>query len=309
VLDYALITHFHEDHMGEVNAETPIASSGAYRLSGITEVGDKIHIGTMLDRGWPDYSYPAKLRGAFVTNYQAFVRWQLANKGMNVEAFRPGRNDQVVLRRDAKKYPDFEFRNVGANGVIWTGEGTATQRCFPPLEKVPQADWPDENMCSLSFRIRYGKFDYFNGGDIRGIPYEGFPAWHDVETPVARAVGPVDAAILDHHGYLDTQNEFFVATLRPRVWTISVWDAAHPTGRVWNRLQSQRVYQGPRDVFATDVQDAALTVIGGLNHLASKHGHIVIRVAAGGGEYRVLIVDDSSERHRVTKIVGPYSSR
>ena len=307
-LDYALITHFHEDHVGEVTADTPVSGSGAYRLSGLTEVGDKIQIGKLLDRGWPDYAYPAPQKAAFMTNYQAFVKWQVANKGMQTERFKSGRNDQVVLLRDATAYPAFECRNVGANGEIWTGTGTATRPCFPPLDQVPRADWPDENMCSLAFRIRYGKFDYFNGGDLRGIPYEGCPQWHDLETPVAKAIGPVDAAILDHHGYVDTMNAFFVATLRPRVWVISVWDSAHPTTRVWNRLQSRRLYPGPRDVFATDAHDAALNVNGGLSRLASRHGHIVIRVAPGGDEFRVLIVDDSNESHRVTKLFGPYPS-
>jgi len=164
-------------------------------------------------------------------------------------------------------------------------------------------------MCSTSFRISYGKFDYFNGGDIPGIPSDGYPQWHDVETPIAKAVGPVETAILDHHGYIDTQNAFFVSTLRPRVWVISVWDSAHPTTRVWNRLQSQRLYPGPRDVVATDVHDAALIVSGGLSRLASKHGHIVIRVTTGGDEYRVLIVDDTNESHHITKILGPYKSK
>jgi len=308
-LDYALVTHFHEDHMGEITESSLMSSSGAYRLSGLTEVGDRLHITKMMDRGWPDYSYPAPLTANVVKNYRAFVKWQVENKGMTVEAFKPGRNDQVVLRHDAKKYPRFEFRNIGANGEIWTGTGAATHACFPPLDTVPKADWPDENLCGTSFRIRYGSFDYFNGADIRGIPYEGYPAWHDLETPVAKVVGRVDAAILDHHGYVDTQNEFFVATLRPRVWVLSVWDAAHPTGRVWNRLQSQRVYPGPRDVLATDVHEAALTVIAGLNKLASAHGHIVIRVTSGGDEYRVLIVDDSNESHRVAKVFGPFESK
>ncbi len=156
--------------------------------------------------------------------------------------------------------------------------------------------------------LGYGSFDYYNGADIPGVPGDGRPEWHDVETPVAQVVGPVEAAILDHHGYLDSQNAFLVSALRPRVWVISVWDSAHPTGSVWNRLQSQRLYPGPRDVFATDAHDAALTVIGGLNQLSSQHGHIVIRVEPGGDRYRVLVVDDSSESHRITKVSGPFAS-
>ncbi|MGE5570569.1 MAG: ComEC/Rec2 family competence protein [Rhodospirillales bacterium] len=307
-LDYVLLTHFHADHMGAVGEETPMSASGAYRLTGLTRVGESLRIGTLLDRGWPDYNYPAPLEDAGTKNYRAFVKWQMERNGTRVERFTPGRKDQIVLRRDAKAYPEFEVRNIGANGEIWTGVGTATRRYFPPLDSVPRADWPSENMCSTSFRLSYGRFDFFNGGDIPGIPSEGFPQWHDVETPVAKAVGPVEAAILNHHGYIDSQNEFFVATLRPRVWMLSVWDTGHPTTRVWQRLMSQRVYSGPREVFATDLHDATRLVVTGIEKIASARGHIVIRVSPGGGEYRVVIVDDSSESHRVTKVFGPYKS-
>ena len=50
-------------------------------------------------------------------------------------------------------------------------------------------------------------------------------------------------------------------------------------------------------------------MITGIEKLASDRGHIVLRVSPGGGEYRVVIVDDSSESHRVTKVFGPYPSR
>jgi glyoxylase-like metal-dependent hydrolase (beta-lactamase superfamily II) len=308
VLDYMLLTHFHADHMGAIGPGTPNSASGAYMLTGLTWVGESLRIGTLLDRGWPDYNYPAPLEDAATKNYRAFAKWQRDRNGTRLERFTPGRNDQIVLRHDAKAYPEFEVRNVGANGEVWTGVGTATRHHFPALETIPRADWPSENMCSTSFRVSYGRFDYFNGGDIPGIPAEGFPQWQDVETPVARAVGPVEAAILDHHGYIDSQNEFFVATLRPRVWVLSVWDTGHPTTRVWQRLQSKRVYPGPREVFATDLHEATRLVVTGIEGLASSRGHVVIRVSPGGGEYRLVIVDDSSESHRVTKVFGPYKA-
>jgi len=34
-----------------------------------------------------------------------------------------------------------------------------------------------------------------------------------------------------------------------------------------------------------------------------------LRVSPGGDDYRVSIVDDTSESHRVTKVFGPYRSR
>jgi beta-lactamase superfamily II metal-dependent hydrolase len=308
-LDYVLVTHFHDDHMGGPSDKSPVATAGGYKLTGVTQVGESLKIGTWLDRGWPDYNYPKPLEDAATKNYRAFVKWKTEHKGLRVERFVPGRNDQVVLRRDPKKYPNFQFRNVGANGETWTGAGTATHKHFPPLDTVPRGLWPHENMCSISFRLSYGQFDYFNGGDIPGVSSKDRPAWHDIETPVAKAVGPVDAAILNHHGYLDTHNEFFVSTLRPRVWTLSVWDAYHPTAGVWQRLQSTALYPGPRDVFATDLHPANRKAIDGIDKLASHAGHIVLRVAPGGDSFRVVIVDDTSESHRVTNVFGPYPSR
>jgi hypothetical protein len=308
-LDYVLLTHFHGDHMGDPSDASPASPSGAYKLAGLASVAERVRFGKLMDRGWPDYNYPAPLEDNATKNYRAFVKWQTANNGLKVERFTPGRNDQVVLLRAPDKYRDFEFRNVGANGEIWTGVGTATRQYFPVVDTLPRAELPSENMCSASFRLSYGKFDYFNGGDITGIPAPGFPSWQDVETPVAKAVGPVDAAILNHHGYIDTMTEFFIATLRPRVWTLSVWDAGHPTSAVWNRLNSTRLYPGPREVFATDLHPGVRAVISGIEKLASDRGHIVIRVSPGGSEFRVVIVDDSDESHRVLKVFGPYQSR
>ena len=308
-LDYVILTHFHDDHMGGPSDKSPTASCNAYKLAGVTQLGESLKIRKLLDRGWPDYSYPKPLEDRATTNYRAFLKWQTENNGLKVERFVPGRNDQVVLLRNPKKYPTFQFRNVGANGEIWTGEGTSTRKHFPSLDTVPASQWPHENVNSISFRLSYGKFDYFNGGDIPGVLSKGQPSWYDIESPVAKAVGPVDAAILNHHGYLDTHNEFFVRTLRPHVWTLSVWDRNHPTPGVWDRLQSKELYPGPRDIFATDVHPANRETIKGLENLASDRGHIVLRVARGGKSFRVVIVDDSSESYRVTRVFGPYRSR
>src|SRR4051812_16764726 len=43
-LDYAAITHFHGDHMGTLLPDSPKSVSGAYQLTGITDVGDELKI-------------------------------------------------------------------------------------------------------------------------------------------------------------------------------------------------------------------------------------------------------------------------
>ena len=307
-IDYALLTHFHGDHMGAVRDDLEMSESGSYRLTGITRVGEEIPIRKMLDHGWPDYSYPSPHDNANVKNYRAFLEWQMRNNGLVPERFQPGRNDQIVLVNSPEKYPSFEVRIIMANGEIWTGVASTTRHHFPPLSAANTVR-PTENMSSLGLRLSYGSFDYFTGGDIPGIVLEGQPGWYDVETPVAQAVGPVEVSVLNHHGYMDSMNATFVATLRPRVWILPVWESAHPTHRAYYRLQSTFLYPGPRDMFATNMHEANRVVVVGLDRLKSDRGHIVVRVAPGGERYHVIIVDDSAETHKVTAIHGPYESR
>ncbi len=308
-MDYVLLTHFHSDHMGQVNDSMKTSKSGQYKLSGVTELAEQIPVAKILDRGYPDYNFPAPLEDSMVKNYKVFIKWQAENKGARVERFQPGRNDQIILQRNPRQYPNFEVRNLMANGEVWTGNGTATRQGFPDLKNVPKEDWPSENMCSAGIRLSFGKFDFYTGGDIPGIPFEGFPMWHDVETPVAQSTGPVEVAMMNHHGYIDSQNTYFVGALRPRVWIFNVWDSAHPTARVYSRLQSTRVYPGPRDIFATHMHESNRNVVVGLDKLASDHGHIVIRVAPGGASFRIFILDDSAETYKITAVHGPYESR
>ncbi len=148
-----LLTHFHQDHMGEVAPGMPISPHG-YVLTGVTRVVEDLKVGKLLDRGWSDYGNATEPGAPFMKNYVAFVKWQTERNALKVERFVPGRKDQVVLRHDPQKYPQFEFRNVGANGEVWTGDGTATQQHFPDLATVPRNLWPHENMCSTSFRLR-----------------------------------------------------------------------------------------------------------------------------------------------------------
>ena len=234
-IDYGFLTHFHVDHM-----------------NALVDLAGRMPIRTMLDRAWPDYNYPsaehAEFKAAPFTEYRDYLR-----KGTTkAERLLPGRADQIVLRHEPQKYPEFQVRNIAANGEVWTGVGNATKRHFPTLEGIGREDWPTENMCSQAIRLSYGRFDYYTGGDIPGRPRPGYPVWHDVETPVAQAVGPVDVAVMNHHGNRDSTNAFLVATLRPRLWVMPVWSADHPSHDVLDRMLSTRLYPGPRDIGSTD---------------------------------------------------------
>jgi hypothetical protein len=290
-LDYAVLSHLHGDHMGA-----------------FPDLARHIPIRRMLDRGWPGYDVPVAVpdTGSNAV-YLAFARQDPSR----MERFQAGRNDQITLLRSRADYPDFEVRNIAVNGEVWTGVGDATRSRFPEnWQALPEQDHPTENQSSLGIRVSYGAFDFYTGGDIPGMVRPGYPAWQDMETPVAQAVGAVEVAAVNHHGNRDSANPFFVSALQPRLWLLQVWSSDHPGHDVLDRMLSRRLYPGDRDVLATNVAEANRIVIGPmLDRLLSARGHIVIRVDKGGGTYRAIVLDDANESMRVTAVFGPYQSR
>ncbi|MEO7319115.1 MAG: hypothetical protein ABIZ56_09020 [Chthoniobacteraceae bacterium] len=317
VLDYAAITHFHGDHMGTLMPDAPASASGAYKLTGITDVGDALKIRTLLDRDWPDYKYPAPSGGAMMLNYRAFLKWQTEKRGLKVERFEAGRVDQIVLRKAAGEFPNFEIRNIAANGFVWTGSGTTTRNRFP------EGIAPVENNCSLAFRLTYGAFAYFNGGDMAGQLSPNAPAWGEMESAVAWVTGPVDAYALNHHGTNDSANAFFLSVLQPRIHILSTYASSQPSPDVMRRMLSEKIYPGPRDIFMTNYEwpgrrEIMVKLFGEadtawlrqqIERSAARQGHMLLRVEAGGERYRVIAIDDSKDDGNVLSVHGPYASR
>lgn len=310
-IDYAVISHFHGDHMGGIVPDSPMAREGGYQLSGITEVAEHLPIGRIIDRGWPDYSYPAELKNRTVDNYRKFLAWQTSHHHLAVEKFRPGRNDQLKLLRKPAAYPQFEIRNLIANGEVWTGVGSETRSLFPPLASLAPDEVPIENKLSIAFRVSYGKFDYFTGGDLSANGDETLSpadAWKNVEAPVGQVTGPVEAMKANHHGSWDANSAAFLGHLRPRVIVVGSRAEGHPAVNTYNRMTSRHSWPGPRDIFVTNVSPATFKTTYNIEKAASTQGHVVIRVAKGGASYRVIVVDDSDENMRVKAAFGPYAS-
>lgn len=312
-IDYFILSHFHGDHMGAIVADSPQAANGAYRLSGITEVAEHLRIGRIIDRGWPAYDYPAPIDNPTVNNYRRFLDWQVRHNSLQVERFLSGRNDQVVLLHDAARYPNFEVRNLYANGQVWTGQGTATRQLIPPLAGLEPAQLPLENNLSIALRMRYGRFDYFTAGDLSSQEQElqaSPAAWTNVEPVVAQAAGAVDAMKANHHGSWDANSIGMLATLQPRVIVVTSRADGHPSVNTWKRMTSRQVWADERDIFVTNVSPATAATTFGIGRQAkSSQGHVLIRVAAGGDSYRVIVLDDSDEQLRVKAVFGPYASQ
>jgi beta-lactamase superfamily II metal-dependent hydrolase len=302
-LNYLLLTHFHDDHMGELSPGLKTSKEGNFVLSGITEVGGNIPFDKVVDRNWPDYNWPTPLKASYIQNYIRFVKWNVENRQVIAAQFCVGANDQFTLVHHPEKYPNFEIRNIASNGHVWTGIGSNERNHFPPRESLSPSEYPGENMNSIAFRLSFGKFDYFNGGDLTtGAP----GTWQDIETPVGLVTGPVDVCEANHHAYYDAMGVPFLQAVRPRVHIIQVWSPSQPAANILARMLSSGTYPGERDIFVTNTMEETRVVSGRMDSLKSQQGHIVVRVSPGGENYMIYILDDSKENFKVLAIHGPY---
>lgn len=304
-LDYAILTHLHPDHLGDLGPENPPAPEGNYRLTGISDVEARLPIRTLIDRAFPDYAYPTPQTAPYATNYIAYVRAR-QQRHATVERIQPGRADQIRLTQNAGRYPQFQVRNLAANGQVWTREGSAARATFPPLSTLSPADYPTENMCSLALRLDYGNFRYYTGGDLTSDTEDTNEAWRDIETAVAQACGPVDVAVADHHAFFDAMSPNTVRALRPQDFIIPSWYVGHPSIAPLRRMLSPALDPAPHGVYATCIMDANRLVnqlfIG---KLRSQNGHIIVRVGRGGDSFRIFVTDNTSDNDRILLATDP----
>lgn len=287
-VDYAMITHFHDDHMGAVREMLP--GKNGYGLSGITLVGELIGYKKLIDRGYPTYDFPApNVNGAnkgFMPEYHKFVDYQVS-QGMKMEQFKVGALNQIRMVNNPKKYKkNFEIRNLTANGHVWTGKGENAEAQYKGDPKLF-----DENVNSCSIRITYGDFRYYNGGDLSGGNWPNYQSnERDMETAMSKVCGKVDVAKANHHGYYETCNGAFLNNLSPEVLIIDARSNNHPVPSTMKRMTDLMVWTDPGEFYIT-VDQARKKLGEELWSHFKPWGHIVVRVYEGGHKYQVFVLD------------------
>ena len=155
---------------------------------------------------------------------------------MKVAVLQAGRADQLTLRHAAGRYPGFAVRAIKSNAEVWTGAGTATTPCFMAAQLLGGDQKFNENPLGNAIKVTYGPFAYYAGGDNTGYEGRAYPGRRDVETPMAKAIGWVDALTLDHHGNRDATNDTFFKTLAPKVVVDQSWCSDQPGQELAFRL-------------------------------------------------------------------------
>lgn len=280
-IDYALISHFHEDYYGSFIALNKVIS-----------------FGKIIDRNSPNLSFPLNLKDflkedVLFQDYLSFI----SDENISVESLKVGNDTQIHLLNDKNEYPSFKIRNVKSNATIWKGTNNDTYEHFTAEEMTDYYKGKyNENPLSIALKISYGNFDYFTGGDNTGLQGFGLPEWFDVETPIAKAVGKVEVTTMNHHGNRDAMNEFFVKTLNPNVVIQQLWCSDHPGQEVYQRLIYEDDTAEERDIFSTNMHSETIATYGPWfrDNYKSLQGHIVVRVKPNGTTYKVYVLDEIS---------------
>ena len=294
-LDYAMITHFDTDHYGRLDHLALSVEGKPYKLTGMTHLANLVPIRTMIDRGYPNYDYPSaeafrKRNGKLFANYEMLLEERKA-QGLQNEQFAVGSDKQLVLKSSPADYPTFRIQNIAGNGNIWSGKGNEVRSIV--VDGAPEGSTVDENSSSCVFRLEYGDFAYYMGGDIRGTySKKKNNYWTDVQTPVSKVIGTVDVAVADHHGYRDSMNENLLKALNTNVIVLPVWDLYHPHPNAMKRINKQ----GVTEVFPAGMTKENLDKLTeqGLADAIRPAGHIVVRVYNGGKKYQIFVLNDRS---------------
>lgn len=176
-IDYVLITHHHDDHVG-----------------GVPQLVERIKIGTFVDHG-PNMEDSDATRANYAAYQKAIAGHPhiVATPGMGL----PFKGLEVHILSAAGELIDSPL----------PGAGTANPYCNS--EPAPEADLT-ENARSLGLLIRYGNFRFLDLGDLTKKKELVLACPNNL-------IGTVDLFLVTHHGFYQSNSKALVWAVHPRV--------------------------------------------------------------------------------------------
>jgi competence protein ComEC len=209
-IDYVLITHFHEDHVG-----------------GLPDLVARIPVGTVLDHG----DNRENTDGPTVEGWKAYQDLLAANKFKRL-TLKPG---------DALPIKGIKTTVISSDGIVidhnLPGAGQENPRCNG-AEQYPTDQ--TENRRSLGTLFTFGKLRILDLGDLT----------RDKEMELVcpkNKLGEIDIYVVSHHGWYQSNSPAFLNAIAPRVaimdngakkgGTPSAWDIIEKSPRLENLWQ------------------------------------------------------------------------
>lgn len=178
-LDYVLITHFHDDHVG-----------------GVTQLAAAIPVGTFIDHG------PNRESTDALTVHD----WQIYEKFVSTHGHR-------IIAKTGEKLPlkGLNATIISSDGVLidkpLAGAGAANPLCAAAPKYAADTT---ENSRSLGILITVGKLRLLDLGDLTADKET------ELVCPVNK-LGKVDVYIVSHHGWYQSSSPAFVHAIAPRI--------------------------------------------------------------------------------------------
>src|SRR5256885_11841423 len=249
-IDYVLITHYHNDHVG-----------------GVTQLADKIKVGTFVDHG-PNLEEADQTRN----NYAEYQRVLAKTAAKHIVA-KPG--DKIPVSG-----VDVQVLTAAREHIAQPLPGAGQSNSFCASEPAAPGD-PTENSASLRVLRTYGKFRFIDLGDLTKKK--------EVELVCPNnPVGKVDVYLVDHHGLNQSSAKAFVQAVHPRVAIMN--NGAHKGGspEAWQTVHDSPGLEDLWQVhYAEDSakgQNSSENVIANLN---GAEGNFIKLVAQPDGSFTV----------------------
>lgn len=305
-VDYWLLTHWHADHGGcETSYSAREERDGeVWFKSGLAELIDDITFGKGFDRCWPNRGDPFVCADTSVRQFAHIARtyrWLERHRGLKIEKFRVGADDQIKMLKDPSGYDGFRVLNVCGNGVIRTKDG-GTKNLYADFKPQNDADvWRRENGLSCGFIVSYGAFRLYSAGDFQDFWKRPDGTVFQTEDALAAEIGRVDVAKTNHHAS-DSMTPALVKELAAKVWVTNSVSGYSDWPTTMRRLSDRSIYAGERIVCSTyyhlkervaEMGEAAAKA--DVAPESFEPNHVVVTVPPGGRTYTVahLAPDDS----------------
>lgn len=290
-VDYFNLSHFHMDHMGNMEPEYTKCAEGDYTLTGVMALYHQVPFREVIDRAYGAYdSLKVKAMSVKVMDeYKKFLDYHVAKGNIKASQFELGAVNQFAMKHNAAAYPNLKIENVCSNGYVWR-DGKAVDVYEGIRDKIR------ENAASCGFVVRYGKFDFLTAGDIGD--------YYDLELRVAEAVGEVEAVKAHHHLSPHSMCQPSMEVLSPQTLVATSFYVRdiQPDKSKFGYIDNLDC-----DIYCTSVGESLLEQYPKEYAVCkATSGHIVIRVAPKGDSYMVYTLDDTDSKYRVKRIDGPF---